>query len=616
MEVNRLLSDELTYELLIRGHEPSSTVAEKRALLRQALTEEQSGLVRSSLITLNPADELRICSVKLEEMLGGIQEFDKSNADNEYRRIKTRLVHVEERLSRVGPDNEASRIKHKSLLEFCRGLFEALEDALKIVRLSEPIHGLSILDTPNLLLPEATRVENPTTGEPPVEGLIEFGDQVSQSNPTKDVQGVGPPSSKTRHESSQANLSEGQNVRATELARKFQEFSITERLRTEANQLHKEANQPGVSSAPDRRSSMIHDNRHQNNQFRTPHVYFPNVLNIPSDVAEADDSRMPRAAWSHLEPITVQPLEHVANGNNSELVNPLARGEAHWASSPYQKTKYGPGFGGGYSSIYKWNVSFDGSGSVTSFLEDIEELAEARGVSRAGLFQGASEFFKGDALLWYRARKGCFFSWEDLKSRLRNAFLPPDYEYNLMDEIRKRTQGQDEKLVLYVTRMQGLFSKLISKPSEREQVNLMRRNLLPYLHTALALHDLHTVDDLLKIGRVIEESHWRARQYCPPPTDLKGIQEPTLAYRRTANRLKSSHVNVIVEDPASDVNAIGHSGTNSSDKNLTCWNCKQVGHRRTACPRPAKILCFRCGLEGYTVKNCPSCSGKAEAGHQ
>lgn len=43
MEVNRLLNDEITYELLIKGLATSGTVATMRMMLREALRLEKSG---------------------------------------------------------------------------------------------------------------------------------------------------------------------------------------------------------------------------------------------------------------------------------------------------------------------------------------------------------------------------------------------------------------------------------------------------------------------------------------------------------------------------------------------------------------------------------------------
>nr|CAH7731063.1 unnamed protein product [Callosobruchus chinensis] len=61
----------------------------------------------------------------------------------------------------------------------------------------------------------------------------------------------------------------------------------------------------------------------------------------------------------------------------------------------------------------------------------------------------------------------CFRTWDELVVKLKQDFLPYDYEVDLWDEIRNRTQGSLERVVMFVAVMENLFNKLGSnKPSE------------------------------------------------------------------------------------------------------------------------------------------------------
>lgn len=71
-----------------------------------------------------------------------------------------------------------------------------------------------------------------------------------------------------------------------------------------------------------------------------------------------------------------------------------------------------------YINFTKWNLCFDGIGSVVLFLEDLEEMCESRGVSESRLFQSISEFLRDDALLWYRPRRANFRIGQILKYSL------------------------------------------------------------------------------------------------------------------------------------------------------------------------------------------------------
>lgn len=85
MEVNRLLSSELTYEILIRGYPISATVDEKRAILRRLLRQEREGeSCAPTSTTLDTNDELLVCASKLDELERDIKSFSFENRQNEF----------------------------------------------------------------------------------------------------------------------------------------------------------------------------------------------------------------------------------------------------------------------------------------------------------------------------------------------------------------------------------------------------------------------------------------------------------------------------------------------------------------------------------------------------
>nr|CAH7745782.1 unnamed protein product [Callosobruchus chinensis] len=90
MEVNKLLGDDLTYELILKGLLIGNSVAEKRSLFRDAL----------------PQERLPKCATKLQELKEAIAHFDVENRENEFKRIYTRLLNVPGRLSRLGCEGD------------------------------------------------------------------------------------------------------------------------------------------------------------------------------------------------------------------------------------------------------------------------------------------------------------------------------------------------------------------------------------------------------------------------------------------------------------------------------------------------------------------------------
>lgn len=77
---------------------------------------------------------------------------------------------------------------------------------------------------------------------------------------------------------------------------------------------------------------------------------------------------------------------------------------------------------------------------------------------------------------------------------LGNTFLPFDYQYTLMDKIRSRTQGLHGTVLGYVAIMECLFRRFRKYAEEQEQVNYIRRNLLPYLQVGLGVQHFDTLD--------------------------------------------------------------------------------------------------------------------------
>lgn len=92
-----------------------------------------------------------------------------------------------------------------------------------------------------------------------------------------------------------------------------------------------------------------------------------------------------------------------------------------------------------------------------------------------------------NALTWFRSTRDSIHGWHDLVTRLKATFLPREYEFDLWDEIRNRTQGVDERVSIYIANMEGLVGKLSRKPDAIERVEYIRQNLQLYLQQALGV---------------------------------------------------------------------------------------------------------------------------------
>lgn len=275
--------------------------------------------------------------------------------------------------------------------------------------------------------------------------------------------------------------------------------------------------------------------------------------------------------------------------------------------------------------FYKWKIHFSGEegSSVLSFIMDIEEKATYEQVEFNALITGATEFFTGDAKVWYRSVKEKIDSWSELKIALKREYLPLDYHDNLWEEIRSRKQGPSETVGTYVANMLALFSRLEMDAQVNEEVRLkvMLKNLSPFYTERLALTNVMSVEQLKAFGKQLEVSKMRVESYEGKTKPRK--MEPEFAVK--PGRSRKPAVNEVVD--VSEVTA-GPSKPSAPQNQppvkvekdatakpckLSCWNCDVQGHRHSECPNSVKrVFCYRCGKRDVTVRNCPRCRRKGE----
>jgi hypothetical protein len=112
--------------------------------------------------------------------------------------------------------------------------------------------------------------------------------------------------------------------------------------------------------------------------------------------------------------------------------------------------------------VHKWNLKFSGENprlSLSSFLIRVEEFRIARHATEEDLYNSAIDLFEGRALTWYRSIRRQANDWKSRVGLLRKQFQPTEYNDKLFDEIRRRTQGADESIAMFVAVMDNLFDR-------------------------------------------------------------------------------------------------------------------------------------------------------------
>lgn len=251
--------------------------------------------------------------------------------------------------------------------------------------------------------------------------------------------------------------------------------------------------------------------------------------------------------------------------------------------------------------VYKWGLQFsNGPGqSIGAFLQRVEELRHARGVSETQLFRSAVDLFTGNALIWYRSTVGRINSWEQLCTEMKLVFQTPDYDDMLLQEIMNRTQGEQEHIDLFIAAIEGLYGRLSNPVPESVRLRQILKNLNNYLQDKLCMFVISSIDELRQMGRKAEIGRLRTTHSRPPPRPGT-VLEPDLAYSRTDYRKNTSNP---------QIHALNNSMT-LTPRQLKCWNCNGVGHKYSHCSKERKLFCFGCGHAGYRKTTCPTCSSK------
>lgn len=546
MEVNRLLNDEITYELLIRGLPISGTVAIKRSVLREALRSEKMGTNCPPVsVDLDLDSELTKCNDKLGDLEEDIKNFNHGNAENEFKRISSRLSHILMRLDRLQCEGSIEE-KRNLLCGWCKQLYDTLRKIIEQPIMDEPPPqqlSQSLMDEPILLIPEL----------------------VGQSSE-----------------------------------------NVSDECRERADVVY-----PGTSQDSTRRYERSHAEQKQNELHKSGAVRFeePCRLSLKSNEqpfhSTGRENYQPMNFGKQLGTNSAASTK-IVNDDYSNRVNSTMDLSTQLRNLQFTPHHYSAASSHGVSltngcDVHRWGIKYDGQSSLPTFLERLEEIRQSRGVTKDRLLQSAVELFEKDALLWYRMNN--FTSWEDLVGKLRDAFQPYDYENALWDEIRRRTQGTHERVISYVSVMESMFRRLPTKPSEDERVRIIRRNMLPYIQTQMSLQSTNSLQDLIRIARMVEDTEWRVQKFSPPPTNCRNLVEPDLAYRGS----RQSHVSV-----ARVETEVERRSTDLLKQSL-CWNCGDNGHKFKKCHKPKKIFCYKCGKHNVTSLKCPECTKNSKA---
>ena len=148
-------------------------------------------------------------------------------------------------------------------------------------------------------------------------------------------------------------------------------------------------------------------------------------------------------------------------------------------------------------------------------------------------------------------------------------------------------------------------------------------------HTALtnfsSLSELEDLCSQLERTRICVQRRAQAHRFNSmkdpkhgtPRTNAFPRPHSSSSYTQHLNSVAANNsVSVANNSPSTSVksnspneNSESSSSFSSFSKNkVVCFNCNQLGHLRSSCPRPFRLHCYLCGRNGVSIRTCPKCS--------
>lgn len=262
-------------------------------------------------------------------------------------------------------------------------------------------------------------------------------------------------------------------------------------------------------------------------------------------------------------------------------------------------------------------LKFDGKTCVRSFIQKLEEFRLSKNIPDDKLMSLAYEIFTGDALHWFRAVAEDIDSWESLVAKLRNDFDIVDYDYRMISEIRNRTQGETENIIVYLSIMKGMFSRLSTPMVEKDQLEILLHNIRPCYNNVLANRpDIDSIHQLQQLCSNFEQIKARSANFREPVASSSKTLAPEFAYN-APSKIVSGNFNTNYKSYTDNASKT-HANTNkvfAVSNAKFCYRCRVDTHSMKECPAPRDIFCFKCGRKDVRSSECPDCNG-ARIPHQ
>lgn len=599
MEPHCLSTDELQYELGIRGFAPIIT-RHRLATLRDRLVMESRNEVPRPIgyQNIDPIAEVELCANKFKELETVFKELVETNSDKILNSLPSRFIHLLTRLERLNPVDAPTIIDFissitKKIHQYMQLIFKAREGNIV---LKDYLNKSSIEFS---VRSSSTEKEKEVVNVPPpvITGTIPKS-QGAQCLPlSSDPVPINP-------ESNFHNSIEDISSYLTQLNLESQSDPKPNQ-QSEPRHIHSlyHKTKPNYSENPQRTNNYYK----QNPVGNTPYAPIPNIAryqnynqptqNQPLRNNNYNPYQRPPFKYGYQEPNLNYP--QYENPNYYEQPFLVNNDRVHYPRHEDFEVQGPPQNRNNRYNILSWKLTFTGEGGISlhDFLIQIPLMARADQISENTLLASAIHLFGGSAREWYIAFQHTFHTWGDLITALREQFLPDDSDYILMKKIESRVQQRNERFVLYLSNMLNMFSHLINEIPEIQKIAIIKRNMLPYLADRLALTRVESLNQLSSFCRKIESIH--------SSRNITDFEYPSQHFPPKQKQRQFNNFELNEIPTFNNISAIRQHPQNGETR---CWNCKNEGHDYTNCSlKRLRVFCYKCGEVGQASPTCLKC---------
>lgn len=662
MDPIHLRSDELEYELGLRGIFNLANNRARTAALREILIHESLGrsvIPNRSDGLVSSGDEIKNCEAifrNISEILGS-----STLAEAGQKECMSRLIHLKNRLIRIVPADPTQMQLLKDFIEKVNKCTASLEQHLgpasqtaseeqgahqsptQLPAVENPFGtNTNICRTPIVVSPVAAPRKSCQRTEI---NLISIESEIRALSSKNSMRPSTPPIFNSRLPTIQINESIFGNMCLVE-QENSERVSIRSNLNPQANSFNPISNGGAAVSAVAQRKSnqAIHsytyetENRQEthNENLRNPREREINNL-WGANNWRANEADFPQPFAVDNQNVRQNNNNHQYNGqapsqpatrrNNVDFPNPIF--------NDYSNTR--AEFRGQDRSrktvpVHQWRITFSGDGKglhLYDFLSQIRLYKESEQVASHELLSSIVHLFSGRARLWYQSVHGYYRSWDELVAAMRKEFLPPGYDFMLLDSISNRAQKPHETASEYIMHMKSLFNCLSVEISEEHMLFIIRKNFLQQYAISIAPMYIANLNHLSDVCRRIDSAYNKNTRIPLPFT------EPQNPFNRNFQRPfhGTRELNMVDDEQGfaeteNDVElcAIRRQFNNNikreqpreqplsrSTGKVKCWNCSGEGHIFPQCTEEKRgKFCYKCGKADVITWHCPNCTGNAE----